>query len=109
MRVLLLFTDAHGVQLDFVMLVVPKPAGPVLGYFRDQPIASAVIDYFGRRYVYVGIAPRGRNGRYDVEALAKGERLMEPGLVYRDEAIRSKAKRPRRISWLEGTPRVRNG
>ena len=104
-----LFTAAHGVQVDFVMLVDPRPAGPVLGYFRGHPIASAVIDYFGRRYVYAGVAPRGRNGRYDVDALAKGERLMEPGLVYRDETVRSKAKWRHRISWLEGTPRVRDG
>jgi hypothetical protein len=102
------FAAARGVEVDLVMLVDPKPAGPILGYFRDQPIASAVIDYFGRRYVYAGVAPRRRNGGYDVDALEKGERLMEPGLVYRDEAIRPRARR-RAISWLESTARMRRG
>jgi hypothetical protein len=79
-----------GVRIEYLILVDPKPAGPVLGYYNDRPIPAAVVDYFGRRYVYAGIAPRRRNGQYDTGALGTGERLMEPGLVYRDEALRKR-------------------
>ena len=75
-------------RVEFLILVDPKPAGPLLGYYNDRPIPAAVIDYFGRRYIYAGIAPRHRNGRYDIDALATGERLVEPGLVYRAEESR---------------------
>ena len=60
------------------------------GILNDRPIPAAVVDYFGRRYIYAGIAPRRHNGQYDVEALAIGERLVEPGLVYRSEEIHKK-------------------
>jgi len=61
----------------------PRPDGPIIGYYAGQPIPSAVVDYFGRRYLYVGAVPRRANGQYDAEALGPGEFLMEPGLVYR--------------------------
>jgi hypothetical protein len=72
------------------MLVDARPAGRVLGYYKDRPIPAAVVDYFGRRYIYAGLAPRHRNGGYDVDALATSERLVEPGLVYRAEESRKK-------------------
>ena len=76
------FAPSSGVHVDYLILVDPRPAGPVLGYYKQQPIPAAVIDYFGRRYLYAGVAPRRRNGQYDIAALATGERLVEPGLVY---------------------------
>lgn len=69
--------------VEYLMLADPKPAGPVLGFFRGSAIASAVVDYFGRRYVFAGIATRRRNGQYDTAVLEQGERLIEPGLIYR--------------------------
>lgn len=69
--------------VEYLMLADPRPAGPVLGFFRGSAIASAVVDYFGRRYVFAGIATRRRNGQYDTAALGQGERLIEPGLIYR--------------------------
>ena len=77
-------------RVEYLILVDPKPAGPLLGYYNDSPIADVVVDYFGRRYIYAGIAPRHRNGRYDVDALATDERLVEPGLVYCAEQDRKK-------------------
>lgn len=70
-------------SIEYLMLADARPDGPTLGFFRGSAIAAAVIDYFGRRYVFAGIASRERNGQYDVEALARGERLIEPGLIYR--------------------------
>lgn len=69
--------------VEYLMLADPKPAGPVVGFFRGSAIASAVVDYFGRRYVFAGIATRRRNGQYDTAVLEQGERLIEPGLIYR--------------------------
>ena len=84
------FASSTGVRVEYLILVDPQPAGPLLGYYYDRPIPAAVVDYFGRRYIYAGIAPRRHNGQYDVEALAIGERLVEPGLVYRSEEIHKK-------------------
>ena len=77
-------------RVEYLILVDPKPAGPLLGYYNDRPISAAVVDNFGRRYIYAGIAPRHRNGRYDIDGLATDERLVEPGLVYRAEESRKK-------------------
>ena len=41
-------------RIEYLILVDPKPAGPLLGYYNDRPIPAAVVDYFGRRYIYAG-------------------------------------------------------
>lgn len=71
--------------LDFerYRLIEPRPDGPVLGFYGGRPIAAAVVDYFGRRYVYAGVAAHDRLGRLDACRLRPGEWLVEPGLVYR--------------------------
>lgn len=68
--------------VEYFLLVEPRADGPVIGLYWDQPIAASVIDAYGERYAYAGIAPRLRSGTYDVEALKQGEWLVEPGLVY---------------------------
>jgi len=74
--------------VEYFILVEPHADGPVVGYYGGRPIPAAVVDYFGRRYSYAGVAPRRRSGQYDVEALAPGEWIIEPGLVYRDTGRR---------------------
>ncbi|WP_151115182.1 hypothetical protein [Hypericibacter adhaerens] len=66
----------------------PRPDGPIIGFFKETPIAAAVLDYFGRRFTYDGVAPHRRDGSYDVKALRPGEWIVEPGLVYRLDAGR---------------------
>ena len=73
-----------GRPVDYFILVEPRADGPLLGYYAGRPIPAAVVDYFGRRYSYAGVAPRRRSGQYDVESLRPGEWIIEPGLVYRD-------------------------
>jgi hypothetical protein len=73
--------------VDCHILVEPRPDGPVIGFFAGQPIAEAVVDPFGRRFVYEGVAPRRRNGQYDVRSLRKGEWIAEPGLVYQFDRV----------------------
>ena len=70
--------------VEYFILVEPHADGPVVGYYAGRPIPAAVVDYFGRRYSYAGVAPRRRSGQYDVEALGPGEWIVEPGLVYHD-------------------------
>jgi hypothetical protein len=77
------FAAAHVRPVEYLVLVEPRPAGPVVGFLAGNPIPEAVVDYFGRRYVYAGVAPRRRNGKYDGDALRRGEWIVEPGLVYR--------------------------
>ena len=63
--------------------------GPMLGYCAGHPIFSAIIDSFGQRYVFAGVAVRRRDGDVDLAALRQGEWLLEPGLIYRsDGAVR---------------------
>lgn len=69
-------------QIDYYVLIDPRGDGPLVGYYAGHPIPAAVVDYSGRRYVYAGLAPRHRDGSYDVESLRQGEWLVEPGLVY---------------------------
>ncbi len=72
--------------IEYLIIAEPRPDGPLIGYFAGHAIASAVVDCFGRRYVFAGIARRRRNGQYDADALSRGERLMEPGLIYEQVA-----------------------
>jgi hypothetical protein len=55
----------------------------MLGYCAEQPIWEAVVDGLGHRYVFAGVAVYRRDGRVDLDALRWGERLLEPGLIYR--------------------------
>jgi hypothetical protein len=77
------FAAAYGRPVDYHILIEPRPAGPVVGFLAGKPIPEAVVDLFGRRYVYAGVAPRRRNGQYDADALGRGEWIVEPGLIYR--------------------------
>lgn len=73
-------------HIDYHIVLDPRPDGPVIGFLGETPIVAAVLDYFGRRFVYDGVAPRRPNGRFDIDALKPGEGLVEPGLVYRIES-----------------------
>ncbi len=64
-------------------LVQARRAGNDIAEYDGTPVAEAVIDGFGRRFVYAGIAPRGRDGRPDVTALRPYEFLVAPGIIYR--------------------------
>ncbi|HVZ02102.1 MAG TPA: hypothetical protein VHA35_21525 [Dongiaceae bacterium] len=75
--------------VDYFILVEPRADGPVIGTYGDHPIAASVKDAFGRRYRYVGVASRLRDGRLDVKALSPGEWFVQPGLVYRMESDES--------------------
>ncbi|HUL07916.1 MAG TPA: hypothetical protein VLV76_16470 [Candidatus Acidoferrum sp.] len=74
--------------VEYFILVEPRADGPLVGYLAGNPIRAAVIDHWGRRYSYAGVAPRRRSGQYDVEALGPDEWIIEPGLVYRDTGSR---------------------
>ena len=78
------FALTAGRPVEYFLLVEPRADGPPIGYYAGNPIPAAVVDYWGRRYSYAGIATRRRSGQYDVEALGPGEWIIEPGLVYRD-------------------------
>lgn len=81
--------------IEYLLIAEPRPDGPLIGYFAGHAIASAVVDCFGRRYVFAGIARRRRNGQYDAEALTRGERLVEPGLIYEQVSTKlPRADRP---------------
>lgn len=82
---------ARSIPIEYYVLRISGPAAAqpnestVVGYLADRPIFSTVIDSSGNRYHYVGLAPRLSDGRYDVESLALGEWLVEPGLIYVSE------------------------
>src|SRR5271169_4519880 len=68
---------------EFSMVVEPHTAGPVIGVYRGLPFAEQVVDQFGRRFAYVGVACRRRDGQFDLASLRPGEFIVEPGLAYR--------------------------
>jgi hypothetical protein len=89
----------HAKPIEYFMLHDAKPTGPSMGRFADREIPESVVDVFGRRYVYVGVAPRRWDGQFDVDALGTGEFILPPGLVYR----RKGGARPSWFGSLLGT------
>ena len=76
----------------FSIMVEPRPVGPVIGFYRDRPIAERVVDLFGRRFTYAGVIGRRRDGQYDVDRLKSGQFIVEPGIVYDLETRASQVK-----------------
>lgn len=76
---------------EYHLIVDPRPEGPMVGVYAGHPFSESVADYFGRRFTYAGVAPRLRNGQYDVAALRAGEFIVEPGLLYRIASAEPKA------------------
>jgi hypothetical protein len=70
-------------NLEYCMLHDVKPVGRSVGFYADREIPESVIDQFGRRFDYVGVATRKPNGQLDGDALGTGEFILRPGLVYR--------------------------
>ncbi|WP_421593231.1 hypothetical protein [Shinella sp. M27] len=69
---------------EYFILAETRRAGPIAGSVRDRSIYSAVIDGHGRRYGFVGLAGRDRNGRLNVLSLRQGEWIVAPDLIYRE-------------------------
>ena len=92
--------------IEYLILVEPRPDGPLIGYFAGHAIASAVVDCFGRRYVFKGIASRRADGQFDANGLGRGECLMEPGLIYEHQPVQRK---PSLLVRLVQEPRSRFG
>lgn len=67
---------------EYFMLHSFRREGPVVGHIGARPISDAVIDGFGRRYHFVGVARRDRRGRLDVKSLRQGEWIVAPDLIY---------------------------
>ena len=82
--------------VEYAMIVEPRPEGAVIGYFAGEPISERVIDTFGRRFAYVGLASRRRDGEFDADQLKVGEFIAQPGLVYRLIAKSSSGAAPMR-------------
>ena len=77
-------------RVEQYLLSDTKADGPVLGYCAEQPIWEAIVDGLGHRYVFAGVAVYRRDGGFDLEALGRGEWLLQPGLIYR----RDRSERP---------------
>jgi len=69
-------------DVEFYRLYGARPDGAVVARYRDQDVCDVVVDEFGHRYVFAGVAPRLLNGAYDVRGLKIGEVILEPGLIY---------------------------
>jgi len=78
--------------VEYSMVVEPRPAGPTIGVYGGLPIAARVVDHFGRRFAYVGVACRRRDGQFDSARLGPGEFIVEPGLAYRLESAKRAAQ-----------------
>ncbi|CDX61310.1 hypothetical protein [Mesorhizobium sp. M2C.T.Ca.TU.002.02.1.1] len=72
----------QNIPTEYFILANLKNDGAVIGRLADHLIRETVVDGHGSSYRYVGVATRGPDGRYDVEALRPGEWIVQPGLVY---------------------------
>ena len=70
-------------NLEYCMLHEVKPVGPILGFLADREIFDSVVDQFGRMFRFAGVVSRKANGEIDENALAPGEFILRPGLIYR--------------------------
>ena len=77
------FTPIGHKPIEYLTVYEPVPSGPSIGCFDGRDIPQTIDDAFGRRYEFVGVAPRDWKGRIDVDALADGEFIVGSGLVYR--------------------------
>jgi hypothetical protein len=77
-------------DVEFFRLHNAKPDGAVVARYRDHAVSDVVIDENGQRYVFAGIAPRKRNGTFDVKGLKTGEVILEPGLIYQVIPVKSR-------------------
>ena len=87
---------SHRVPTEYFVLANLREEGAIIGQLAGHPIADSVVDASGQRYRFVGVAPRDRTGRFDVEALRAGEWIVQPGLVYAADGKASASKPPRR-------------
>jgi len=74
-----------GRPLIYLILNEAVPSGLAIGKLGGDTIYEFVTDCFGKRYRYVGLAPRRWSGEIDVDALQAGEFILPPNLVYRLE------------------------
>ncbi|RWE84386.1 MAG: hypothetical protein EOS81_30890 [Mesorhizobium sp.] len=79
-------SGARSIPTEYYTLRVLSPAEAkstaetcICGYIAGLPIFETVVDSSGERYCYVGLVPRLSDGRYDVNSLAPGEWIVEPG------------------------------
>jgi hypothetical protein len=86
----------HRVPTEYFILANLREQGAIIGRLAGHPIADTVVDTSGLRYHFVGVAPRDRSGRFDVEALRAGEWIVQPGLVYAVDGQAPPSKPPRR-------------
>lgn len=69
--------------LEYAVLYNTTPEGPVIGRLDDCEFSEFVLDEFGRRFAYSGVAPRLSTGQFDDAALQDGEFIVPPGLIYK--------------------------
>ncbi len=68
---------------EYSLLYQASGIGAVIGSYRDQPIYETLVDEFDRTYTYLGLAQRRPDGSIDGDAIAPGEYVFLPGLLYR--------------------------
>jgi hypothetical protein len=73
---------APRLPVEYFILSGLHGEGPAIGYLGGRPICGTMVDGGGKRYRYAGMAPRRRDGAFDVAGLRPGEWLVEPGLIY---------------------------
>ena len=85
-------TQPLSLPLEYYILAEWHPSPNVIGELNGKPIHECIIDDRGKTLRFAGIAPRSRNGTYNVACLRDGEWIVQPGLIYAtDEQENSKS------------------
>jgi len=77
---------SRNIPHEYFLLTAARQEGPVIGHLQGTPISAEVVDENGKRYRFVGLAERDRQGRLDVLSLRRGEWIVVPDLVYEEAA-----------------------
>ena len=73
---------SRSIPHEYFLLHGIREDGPIIAQLRGRPISASVVDSYGRRYRFVGLAGRDRAGRLDVLSLKRGEWVVSPDLIY---------------------------
>lgn len=76
---------SRNLPIEYYVLSEWHAAPEIIGTFNDAPIPACIIDDRGKSLHFAGIAPKARNGAYNVACLREGEWIVRPGLIYADD------------------------
>ena len=74
---------SQNMPFEYFELDRVRAVGPFFAVVDGKPVSAYVTDAKGRRFQFVGLLNRDRNGRIDILSLRTNEWFVAPNLIYR--------------------------